>query len=321
MSLTVIKPGTLSLLQDLGRIGHQHQGMSPGGPLDESAFLWANLLLDNPPRAAALEITLGGLSLRANAPTRIALTGADLQARLNGQPLQDWCSHAIATGDELQLGMARRGLRAYLAVTGGFTVTPRHGSCATVMREQIGGLHGDGRPLAAGDTLPFAPGEPPLPRCVAPSQIPDYRAPLTLRVLPGYQHAAFSGEALDAFFSAEFRISPRSDRMAYRLEGPRITAPAAGLLSEGISLGAIQVPPDGQPIVLLRDRQTIGGYPKLGCVASLDCSALAQRPPGSVLRFSRTTLEELVAERAAFDQHFGLASEKPAARNQRSRTG
>lgn len=302
MSFEVIRPGFLSLIQDYGRRGHQHQGMGEGGPMDEHAFLWANHLLGNRFDAPALEITLGQLKLTATAQTCIALTGADTHARIDGRPINSWCTHIIRRGEELSLGTARSGLRSYLAVAGGFEIKPHYGSSATVMREGLGGLRQDGAQLAVGDILPSTQNSTQPLRCVPPEYIPDYAAPLTLRLIPGYQSSRFPSEAWEALYGEEYEVSQHADRMGYRLNGPALDCEIDGIISEGIAYGAVQVPADGQPIILLRDRQTIGGYPKLGCIASLDAAQLAQRPPGTRLRFKESSLQEVCRERLAFDR-------------------
>lgn len=311
MAFEVIKPGFLTLIQDYGRRGRQHLGMTTGGPMDEHAFLWANHLLGNGFNAAALEITVGQLQLRATAATQFAIAGADLDARLNDRPIEPWRSYRIGAGDRLSFGGPKTGLRAYLAVSGGFRVPAHYGSCATVMREGSGGPDRTGRKLAAGDRLPFAPTPPQMTMRVPQTFIPDYSAPLCLRVLEGYQHAFFEASELAKFYCSEYRVSQQIDRMGYRLSGPPVASQLDGIISEGISFGAIQLPKDGQPIVLLRDRQTIGGYPKLGCVASLDAGQLSQRAPGAPVRFRRADFSEVEAERLLFDRFFGIG--RPAA--------
>lgn len=291
--LTVIKPGMLTLLQDLGRFGYQHLGLTPGGAADEQAFLWANKLLDNSPNSAALEITLGGLELRVEKAIRIALTGADLQASCNGVALANWQTHNVKAGDRLQFGFPRSGVRAYLAVAGGFVLAPAFGSVATVVREQMGGLDGRGRPLQEGDRLPCAVSEPGMLRRVPPRFIPDYAEPLTVRVMDGQQRALFDDAQMNRFYASEYRVSTQSDRMGVRLDGPGLHPTEGGIVSEGIPFGAIQVPPSGQPIILLKDRQTIGGYPKLGTVHPLDAFALAQRQPGQLIRFTSGSTNEV----------------------------
>ncbi|UZJ43300.1 biotin-dependent carboxyltransferase family protein [Marinimicrobium sp. C6131] len=289
--LTVIKPGMLTLLQDLGRFGYQHLGLTPGGAADERAFLWANKLLDNSPNSPALEITLGGLILEVQKSTRIALTGADLQASCNGVALANWQTHSVEVGDRLQFGFPRSGVRAYLAVAGGFVISPTFGSVATVVREQMGGIDGRGRPLQEGDCLPCAAGERRMLRRVPPRFIPDYTKPLTVRVLEDQQRTLFDDAEMNRFYASEYRVSTHSDRMGVRLAGPTLHPTVGGIVSEGIPFGAIQVPPSGQPIILLKDRQTIGGYPKLGTAHPLDAFALAQRQPGQPVRFTPASWE------------------------------
>jgi len=288
----VIRPGVLSLLQDLGRFGYGHLGLTSGGAADEHAFLWANRLLGNAPNSAAVEVCFGGLQLQAQVSTRIALTGADLQVRLNDEPLTPWQTFRVRPGDRLRLGYPKTGVRAYLAVKGGFQVEPVLGSVATVMREHLGGLDGQGCVLKTGDLLPCAgAGEEPSLR-VPWRFIPDYQAPLELRVIEGQQSALFSESDWKTLYSSVYRISSQSDRMGVRLSGEPLRPNVGGIISEGIGFGAVQVPPDGQPIVLLKDRQTIGGYPKLGTLFPLDAFALAQRQPHTPVRFAPMALTD-----------------------------
>lgn len=306
-ALTVVKPGPLTLLQDLGRFGYQHLGLSPGGAADEHAFLWANRLLDNAPNAAALEVTLGGLCLSIEQPLQIALTGADQQASVNGRPIKIWRTHTLAEGDRLQFGFASSGVRAYLAVRGGFDVAPCFGSVATVTREKMGGLDGWGAPLKTGDALPCPDVTPVSGRTVPSRFIPDYRKPLALRLMVSERRGWFSADVLERLYKTEYRLSSSSDRMGARLEGDAVASRVKGIVSEPIPFGAVQVPPDGSPIVLLKDRQTIGGYPKIGTVHPLDAFALAQRQPGSSVRFAPATLDECMREwnvfRRFMDRH------------------
>ncbi|TVP59463.1 MAG: biotin-dependent carboxyltransferase, partial [Halomonadaceae bacterium] len=275
---------------------------------DEKAFLWANRLLGNPSNSPGVEIALGGLQLEARVSTRIALTGADLQASLNGQPLSPWQTARLNPGDRLHFGYARSGLRGYLAVQGGLRVTPVLGSTATVMREHLGGLDGQGSKLQTGDWLPCDTRPEQMHRRVLADYIPDYRQPLTLRVIAGHQHGQFHKTALDTFYGSRYRIGAQSDRMGVRLQGEPVPAQTASMLSEGISFGAIQVPPDGQPIILLKDRQTIGGYPKLGTLHPLDAFALAQIPPNSEVGFKAITLKAAQQQMRTF---YGFLLERP----------
>lgn len=308
MSFQVDRAGPLSLIQDYGRWGAQARGVGVGGPADEHAFVWANYLLGNDHRAAALEVTLGPLQLTARANTMFALTGAEMQASLNGVRLANWSSHYIQAGDVLQLSVPACGLRSYLAVAGGFVCPQRFGSCSSVIREALGGISGRGEALKAGDMLECRPARKLASRKTPPAFIPDYAEPLSLGLLPGYQYRDFDPGQVQCFLGGEYRVAAASNRMGYQLEGPEISAPQMGLISEGISLGAIQLPPSGQPIVLLQDRQTMGGYPKLGCISALDASRLAQRRPGSILRFVPGELEAAIAEREQFNRFFGIGS-------------
>ncbi|UXI04321.1 biotin-dependent carboxyltransferase family protein [Photobacterium sp. TY1-4] len=303
MSLTVFTPGPLSLLQDLGRHGHQHIGVSPGGPMDEHAFLWANRLLDNPIHAAQIEIAMGQFSCQFHAATTIALTGADMAAKLNQQPISPWQSVSVRAGDQLSLRGSQHGIRAYLAVKGGFVVTPVLNSCATVMRDNLGGPDTQGRKLTAQDCLRYN-ATPAQPLRRVPRQfIPEYGRDVTLEVIPGYQYAQFAPEQRQRFFSHTYTVTPQIDRMGYRLAGEAIICQTTSLISEGIALGAIQIPADGQPIILMRDRQTIGGYPKIGCLTASSLSKLAQCQPGAQIRFVEKDLYQAEAERM-IEHHF-----------------
>ena len=297
--LTITRPGPLSTLQDAGRFGVRHLGITQGGPADVQAWAWANWLLANHWGSPALEITLGGLSLTAEQHCRLALCGADMQAHRNGEPLANGQAFTLAAGDILTLGMARSGVRAYLAVVGGFIAQPILGSTACVMRDQLGGHLGDGSKLAAGDTLVFSPAlsEKNIPDRHLPAHaLPDYGAEPTLALIPGAQCRFFDDHSLINAFSQPWRVDPRSDRMGIRLQGPMLHCNIDNLISEGLALGAVQVPPDGQPIVLLNDRQTIGGYPRLGTLTPLACARLAQCQPGQSLSLTTTTAAQAQAE-------------------------
>lgn len=309
-TLRVINPGWFSVLQDSGRRGAQRHGLTQGGAADEHAFRWANQLLDNALDAACIEILLGNFEAELTGDALLAVTGADLDFRINGRSAQHWATHQLRCGDRVAFARPRNGLRAYLAVAGGWQTPMVFGSRSVVTREGLGGLNGG--PLESNDQLPFMPHQMSLHRQLAPRYIPDYKRPLTLRVVAGYQHELFSSRDRKRFTSSEYRVSQRVDRMGCRLEGPAIQAETAGIVSEGIALGAVQVPPDGQPIVLLRDRQTIGGYPKIGCVSSLGCSQLAQRGPGARVKFEFVSLVSVQAERRLFDRFF-VAGEWPQA--------
>ena len=285
----IINPGILSLLQDAGRYGQHTIGLTTGGPMDPLAFKWANRLLSNDPNATAIETTVGGLKIKANTDTVIAVTGAKVMLTINGVEHAQWQTLNIKTGDVLELGYATQGCRIYLAVAGGFQVAPQFESSSTVLREGIGGLNGAA--LTAGDALTVEQNQKTSLKKLSSECIPEYESNVTLRVIPGYQQHAFSRHDQRMFFYHEYSVSDLCDRMGYRLSGPKVHCEIDGILSEGIALGAIQIPKDGQPIVLMNDRQTIGGYPKIGSVLSLDLAKLSQLTQGSTVKFEPITID------------------------------
>lgn len=287
--MRVLSPGILSLIQDQGRRGHYRLGLTDGGPLDPVAHALCNRLLQNPADAASVEVTLGGLELEVGVDTWICVTGATTPLSINGRERPRWQTLRVSAGDRVALGHAESGCRAYLGVANGFRVPRVFGSCATVLREGLGGLNGDR--LQEGDTLPCDTVPERRPLRLSAAQ-PHYPRGATLRVIPGYQQAHFPRLQQRRFFALPFSVSQRADRMGYRLEGPAIECQIEGILSEGICQGAIQIPADGQPIVLLNDRQTIGGYPKIGAALSLDCARLAQQTPGAPVYFTPISQHE-----------------------------
>lgn len=304
MSFEVIKPGVLSLIQDKGRFGYQNIGITNGGPMDEYAFYWANYLLGNEINAPQIEITYGMLELIVHKEACISITGADLGAQINDMPIYPWKTYLVNEGDKIIFNKPSAGLRAYLAVRGGLNVCSVLGSCSTVIREEIGGLNGIGKKLSQGDKIEFDSNQSYIDQAVPSELIPDYSAELRLGVILGYQYESFSKLELSKFFSCTYEISKNIDRMGYRLSGDPIKSKLNGIISEGIALGSIQVPADGQPIVLMRDRQTIGGYPKIGCLSSLGVSQLSQRGVGEKISFYPTDVANAEAERMIFEHRF-----------------
>lgn len=286
----VKQPGLLTLIQDRGRYGAHNLGLTNGGPLDPLAFDWANRLLGNDINDSCLEVSFGGLILQSQVDSVFAVTGAEVSCKINGKVIEQWRSHAIQKNDLLEFGYATSGVRTYLAVSGGFKVAPSFGSSATVVREKVGGLNGD--KLQAGDELPCTTGSTNSYLSVAETDRPQYDNQAILRVVLGYQQQAFKPLEHLKFFSSDYQVTDRSDRMGYRLEGEAIHTDMVGMLSEGICHGAIQIPADGQPIVLMNDRQTIGGYPKIGSVIPIDTAKLAQLQPRSSIRFEQISLED-----------------------------
>jgi len=287
---TVKQPGLLTLIQDRGRYGAHNLGLTNGGPLDPFAFDWANRLLSNGINDTCLEVSFGGLTLESQVDSSIAITGAEVSCKINGQLIEQWQSHAIKKNNLLEFGYTTSGVRAYLSVSGGFKVPPSFGSSATVVREKVGGLRGD--KLQAGDELPCTTGSTERYLSVAQADRPQYGNQAILRVVLGYQQQAFESLQKLKFFSSKYKVTDRSDRMGFRLEGNAIHTTMVGMLSEGICHGAIQIPADGQPIVLMNDRQTIGGYPKIGSVIPIDTAKLAQLQSGSSVQFEEISLEE-----------------------------
>ncbi|TFH86830.1 biotin-dependent carboxyltransferase [Billgrantia azerbaijanica] len=306
VALRVRRAGPLALLQDAGRFGVRRLGVTQGGPADLHAWAWANRLAGNGWGTAALEVTLGGLELEVARDLQLAVCGADLGASLDGQALPLWQRVALREGQRLAFATPRAGLRAYLAVAGGFVAEPVLGSCACVVREGLGGHDGHGRSLAEGDVLRVAVRTPSGPAPTVPDdERPDYRAECRLALLPGAQIADFAGASLYAAFNARWRVDDRADRMGVRLTGPALRCRIETLVSEGLGLGAVQVPPDGQPIALLNDRQTIGGYPRLGALTPLSASRLAQCLPGQAVRLVALSPERALADYRRFRRGFG----------------
>jgi biotin-dependent carboxylase-like uncharacterized protein len=283
-------PGMLSLVQDAGRFGAYSIGLTNGGPVDSEAFQWANRLCANALNATAIEVSIGGFALIAQIDTTIAVAGANMPLKINHQKKDLWRSINVKAGDLIELGFASQGIRSYLAVAGGFTIQEVFGSTATVCREGVGGLTGD--KLKKGDILPCTNYRRKTNLVLPEPFRPKYCKEVVLRTVPSYQQKHFSSFQQRLFFSSEYEISKSFDRMGYRLTGRKIKSDIEGILSEGICYGAVQIPADGQPIVLLNDRQTIGGYPKIGAVSSIDTAKLGQLKQGDKVHFDFISMEQ-----------------------------
>ncbi|AJK47987.1 biotin-dependent carboxyltransferase family protein [Burkholderia plantarii] len=331
-AVEVLRAGPLSTVQDAGRHGFRHLGVAQGGALDTLALEVGNRLVGNRPDAAAIEITLGPAAFRFPRATRIAITGTEFGATLGERPAHAWWSLPVAAGETLVVPVARRGMRGYLCVAGGIDVLPVLGSRSTDLGSRFGGL--GGRALRDGDRLPIGPIAAGQRGCVAPDahefgvKAPAWCAPFTqfdqaprrprhlhahapwatpVRVLPGPQYEAFAAASRQSFWDDEWLVTPNSNRMGYRLAGPMLAREARDeLLSHAVLPGAIQVPPNGQPIVLMHDAQTTGGYPQIGTVIRADLWKLAQARLNLPIRFVATTAEAareaLAAERAYLRQ-------------------
>lgn len=292
MSIRVLAPGLASSVQAGPRRGLRHLGVAGAGALDPYSHAVANLLVGNPHDAPALEITLSGPRLRFDRAARIALCGAEIEAEYRGQPLPGWRPLLLPAGAGLSLGRCRAGARAYLAIAGGFGVPEVLGSASTDLGSAFGGIHG--RCLREGDVLvagadPGAGGAPAAaPWWIDPGPDLDFRAsPLPVRILPG------ANPSPPGLLETEWEVAAASNRQGLRLRGPALEASAGNLSpSEPVAPGTIQLPPDGQPIVLLADAQTHGGYPRVGHAIRADRPRLAQLRPGDSLRFVPCTPEQ-----------------------------
>jgi biotin-dependent carboxylase-like uncharacterized protein len=282
-------PGPYTTVQDLGRFGYQHMGVPVSGALDPFAHATANLLVGNEPACAALEITFLGPDLEILDTADIAVTGADMALTVNDAPVSQWVSLRVHKGDRLRLGQALSGCRAYLAVAGGFDVETVMGSRSTYVSGGIGGVAG--RALQSGDILARGPGRLLETRRRMPWH-PIYGTEIHLRAVPGPQDDCFTG-SLETFFSSFYTVTDKANRMGCRLEGPVLNRdPGApkSIISEPSIHGNVQVPPDGQPIILMVE-QTIGGYTKIATVVTADLFKIAQARPGDRVRFHPVSLE------------------------------
>lgn len=296
--LLVERSTPLVQLQDAGRFGCRHIGVTQGGALDWISMSWANALLGNPLDSAVVEVTLGGFSLRVQQDAWLAIAGADLAATLDGQAVAPWQAFQVRQGQLLEFHRPMAGVRAYLAAPGGFDSPLCLGSRSTVTRDGLGGLDGKGSALAAGSRLSFQ-GHLATPVRITTQAPPDISPEAPMQVVLGAQIAEFCGQSLFDFFNHPWQVDVRADRMGMRMLGPQLRYLGKGLISEGIPLGAIQVPPDGQPIILLNDRQTIGGYPRLGALTPASIARLAQAGPGDRIRFIPTLQETAQKEHLA----------------------
>ncbi|MET3395158.1 biotin-dependent carboxylase-like uncharacterized protein [Variovorax sp. 1140] len=306
--IVIRKPGVLASVQDLGRHGHRQLGICPGGALDVLALTLANRLVGNADRAAGLELTMGGCELQFEADTRIAFTGDDFGATLDGVPLWPCWSVPVAAGQTLRLaganasGARKSGVRSWLAVAGGIDVPPVLGSRSTDLKAGFGGLQG--RALRKGDRLPT--GVSALDAAQRERRPFGIRGPdwgpaeddgaIALRVLPGPEFELFTLAAREQLWGERWRITPQSNRMGNRLEGAELKRKRSGdMLSSGVIPGTIQVPPSGQPIILMGDAQTTGGYPRIGVVIRADLWKLAQAPLNGRLRLVQVDQPQALA--------------------------
>jgi len=287
--IQVQSPGLLTTVQDLGREGFGPLGVSPSGAADPVSLRIGNRLVGNPERAAGLEMTLLGGTFLFPQATKIALTGSDFGATLDGVPLAPWNSTDVSPGQTLRVGSTRSGARSYLSVHGGIIVNPFLGSASTHLLSGLGGYQG--RPLRKGDVLRLGREIAPFRKKTIDAQSLGQLAPRKiLRVTAGPQSDWFPQSSLRALYENTYRVAEESNRMGLRLEGHSIARESSGeMITEGVSLGAIQITASGLPIILFVEQQTTGGYPKIANVISADLHSLGQLRPRDEIRFEQVS--------------------------------
>jgi antagonist of KipI len=301
-AIAIVKPGMLTSIQDLGRWGLQARGVPVAGPMDEYSHRYANWLVGNDPAAAALEVTLMGPEVEATHDVTCAVAGADFVLRANDAAVPMHAPFVLRAGSRLRFGERKHGARATLAFRGGIDVAPVFGSRATSLIARMGPL--DGRALKAGDTLTIGGSKVAPHRSHAtPSRFSVPAGGARVRVLPGPHENMFTSAAFETLFHSRFTITPQSNRMGYRLDGPPLAhRGSADILSDATAMGSLQIPASGLPILLMADRQTTGGYPKIGTVISADLPLAGQLAPGDWIEFQACTRE---AAREAALARFG----------------
>jgi len=293
-TLLVHSPGTLSLIEDAGRPDLRRFGIPPSGAMDQFSYQVGNLLVGNRPGAAGIEVTLMGLVVEALAPAVAAITGADLAAHLNDEPAPQWTAFALDRGDRICFKRRVTGCRTFLAIRGGIDAPMYFGSRSTFARGRMGAPLRAGDVLTVGEEYDGRDDEISLPgRSLAAEFRPSFSGTQQIRVILGPQDDHFTPRGIETFLGSEYRLSPRSDRQGMRTEGPPIQfAKGPDIISDPTPLGAVQVPGDGQPILLHRDGQSTGGYAKIAIAASTDLDRLGRMAPGDWMRFEAVTADE-----------------------------
>lgn len=300
MELNITKGGMLTTVQDLGRWGHQSEGVPVAGAMDLEALRLGNAILGNDENAAALEVTIIGPEIEVCGAGLALFAGADLGFSLNGAAVGSWKAVEVKDGDILSFSGPKLGCRGYLCFPGGVDVPVVMGSRSTYTRAGIGGHKG--RALKSGDKLRTGEGPAAWRRLIGfvlPVELrPDYSPEKALKIVTGLQEDAFTKEGLETLFSSEYTVSAESDRMGTRFEGPKVShgEKGADIVSDGIPLGAVQIPGHGTPIAMLADRQTTGGYTKAGVLSPSSIQSLVQRMPGAKARFARCSMQDAIAE-------------------------
>lgn len=299
--LRVLKTSLLCSLQDSGRVGFSDIGVCQSGVVDEFSFYHLNNILNNQKDTNALEINLGGASFEVIKDTNIAFTGAKTDITINSKPIKMWKSIEVKNGDKIKIGFAKNGAVIYLGVKGGFIGKKVLGSYSVSIKEQIGI-----NPIKTGDFLPFKSTKSHESRSLKSKFIPYFQDEIILHVMASYQHDRFDKNELEKFFSSIYQVTSQSNRMGFRLTGYALKNVQKGLISEGICFGAIQISSDGTPIILLKERQSIGGYPKIGTILPSDCFILSQSTIGTKIRFEKISFENATQKMREFYNQFNL---------------
>lgn len=289
--IKILKSSPFTTLQDSGRKGFQHLGITTSGAFDEYAYNYANKILNNPYGTNALEILWGGLKIQSFVKSSFVITGANFTSTLNGKIINNWQSYKIEYGDILEFFTKTSGEIAYLCFKDGFLVKEELGSVSSCIKDEIGGLNSEIF-IKKDDFLMCKESVSFQKRVLSKKNIPIYKKELTLRVIESYQNNFFSNKEKEKFYNSTYIISKEFNKMGCKLKGEKIEAIKSDIISEGIAFGSIQIPKDGEPIILLKERQTIGGYPKFGCVIEIDCFKLAQMPVNGKIKFERIELKE-----------------------------
>ena len=302
MSLKLLNNPFFVTIQDRGRFSYSHVGVTNSGVMDEYAYFVANKLLKNSLDTNILEIGCSNVIFKVNKNTTISITGAFCEFFINDKPKELWQSYEVKKNDILKIGKIINGNWIYLAVFGGFNIEKEFGSNSTSIKENLGGLHGNR--LKIGDILPFCKTEKLDKTFLKKEFIPEYKNELVLRVILSYQYKDFSKDEIEKFFSSDYFVTKDFNRMAFKLQGNKINCDIDGIISEAIAFGSIQIPKDGQPIVLLKEKQTIGGYPKIGTVINIDCFRLSQAKIGTKIKFQEISYNEALQKTKEFYSSF-----------------
>ncbi len=311
--ISILKPGLLTTIQDLGRYGYQKDGVVVGGAMDTYSHRVANILVGNDENAPTIEMTLIGATIQFSRDSLIAITGGNLSPTIDNKRLPMWRPILIRKNQILRFGECIDGCRSYLSLAGGIRIPKVLGSASTYAHAKMGGWHG--RPLEAGDQIPLGDLQELSKKIMEEVHsegnpkwsVPPRIATPFIRVIKGREFQAFTRESQDLLFKSEFQITPASDRMGYRLSGPALLLKdKKEMLSEAVDFGTIQVTSDGKPVILLADRQTTGGYPKIAHVISADLPILAQMKPGDRIRFREVALEEAQALLREQERYFSI---------------